>query len=183
MLEEKTTRSFAIGAAAGLTAGLAANAVRKIFVQAPTLMAGQWDDALAAEHQATLAIFDQLEKTEDKHVTRRAMLLTHLKHALAKHALEEENAVYAALRVHGQVAEADHLNNDHGYVKQYLFELSSMATNHPQFLSKVRVFRAMIETHMREEEETIFPKLRSLLSEEENAKLTKAMNKEGLKLA
>lgn len=183
MLEEKTARSFAIGAAAGLTAGLAANAVRKIFVQAPTMMAGQWDEALAAEHQATLAIFDQIEKTEDKHTARRAILLTQLKHALAKHALQEENAVYAALRTHGQVAEADHLNSDHGYVKQYLFELSAMARHHPQFLPKIRDFRAMIETHMREEEEKIFPKLRGLLSEEENAALTKTMNMEGLKLA
>ena len=183
MLEEKTTRSFAIGAAAGLTAGLAANAVRKIFVQAPTLMAGEWDEALAAEHEATLAIFDQIEKTEDKHTTRRAILLTQLKHALAKHAIEEENAVYASLRTHGQVDEADHLNKDHGYVKQYLFELSSMATHHPQFLPKIRDFRAMLETHMREEEEKVFPKLRGLLSEEENAALTKAMNLEGLKIA
>ena len=183
MLNEKTTRSFAIGAAAGLTAGLAANAVRKIFVQAPTLAAGDWDDALAAEHAAVLALFDQLEKTEDSHKARRTILLTQIGHALGKHALQEENAVYAALRVHGQVAEADHLNNDHGYVKQYLFELGSMATDHPQFLPKIRDFRAMLEQHMREEEERIFPKLVGLLSEEENAKLTRAMNVEGLKLA
>jgi hemerythrin superfamily protein len=183
MLEEKTTRSFAIGAAAGLTAGLAANVVRKIFVQAPTYMAGEWDDALAAEHQATLTLFDQIEKTEDSHKVRRAMLLTQIGHALAKHAIEEENAIYAALRVHGQVAEADRLNGDHGYVKQYLFELGSMDADHPQFLPKIRDFRAMLETHMREEEEKIFPKLRGLLSDEESAKLTRAMNQEGLKIA
>lgn len=183
MLEEKTTRSFAIGAAAGLTAGLAANAVRKIFIQAPTMMAGQWDHALAAEHKATLGIFDMLEKTEDSHKVRRSLLLTQLTHALTKHALEEENAVYTTLRVHGQAEEADHLNSDHGYVKQYLFELGSMAADHPQFLPKLRDFRTMIEEHMREEEERIFPKLRGLLSEEENARLTKAMNIEGLKIA
>ena len=183
MLEEKTTRSFAIGAAAGLTAGLAANAVRKIFIQAPSMMAGQWDAALAAEHQAVLKLFDQIEKTEESHKVRRSMLLTQICHALAKHAVEEENAIYAALRVHGQVAEADRLNSDHGYVKQYLFELNSMDTDHPQFLPKIRDFRAMIETHMREEEEKVFPKLRGALSEEENAKLTKVMNQEGLKMA
>ncbi len=183
MLEEKTTRSFAIGAAAGLTAGLAANAIRKIFVQAPTLVAGEWDDALAAEHQAVLKLFDAIELTEASHKVRRSVLLTQIGHALAKHALEEENAVYAALRIHGQVAEADRLNSDHGYVKQYLFELGGMDADHPQFLPKILDFRAALETHMREEEERVFPKLRSLLSEEESAKLTKAMNLEGLKLA
>jgi len=183
MLEEKSTRNLAIGAAAGLTVGLAANVVRKIFVQAPTFAAGEWDEALAAEHQMTLKLFDQIEKTEDSHKVRRALLLTQIGHALAKHAIEEENAVYAALRVHNQVAEADRLHGDHGYVKQYLFELGGMETDHPQFLPKIRDFRTMLETHMREEEEKVFPKLRRLLSEEESAKLTKAMNMEGLKIA
>ena len=82
MLEEKTTRSFAIGAAAGLTAGLAANAIRKIFVQAPTLAAGEWDDALAAEHAAVLKLFDAIQATEDAHTTRRSILLTQIGHAL-----------------------------------------------------------------------------------------------------
>ena len=183
MLEEKTTRSFAIGAAAGLTAGLAANAVRKIFVQAPTLVAGEWNDALAAEHAAVLKLFDALQSTENKHVTRRAVLLTQIGHALAKHAIEEENAVYATLRTHGQVGEADKLNGDHGYVKQYLFELGNIAADHPQFLNKVGDFRAMLEEHMREEEEKVFPRLRAVLSDEESATLTKAMNLEGLKIA
>lgn len=183
MLEEKTTRNLAIGAAAGLTVGLAANVVRKIFVQAPTMMAGEWDDALAAEHQATLKLFDQIQATEEKHSTRRSILLTQISHALAKHAIEEENAVYTTLRTHGQAGEADRLNSDHGYVKQYLFELGQMATDHPQFLPKIADFRSMLEEHMRDEEEKIFPKLRGLLSEEENVALTKAMNLEGLKLA
>jgi len=183
MLEQKTARSFAIGAAAGLTAGLAANVVRKMFVQAPTMLAGEWDDALAAEHRAVLKLFDQLQATQDSHTTRRTILLTQIGHALAKHALEEENAVYASLRTHGQVAEADKLNGDHGYVKQYLFELGQMVPGHPLFLSKVGDFRSMLEDHMREEEERIFPKLRRLLEEEENKALTKAVNQEGLKLA
>jgi hemerythrin superfamily protein len=111
------------------------------------------------------------------------MLLSQISHALAKHAIEEENVIYAALRIHNQVAEADRLNSDHGYVKQYLFELGNMETDHPQFMAKIRDFRAMLETHMREEEEKVFPKLRGLLSKEESAKLTKAMNQEGLKIA
>ncbi len=183
MLEEKSARNLAIGAAAGLTVGLAANAVRKIFVQAPTFAAGEWDEGLAAEHEAVLKLFDAIEATEDKHKVRRGVLLTQIGHALAKHAIEEENVIYPALRTHGQAAEADRLNSDHGYVKQYLFELGNMAADHPQFLPKIRDFRTALETHMREEEEKIFPKLRGLLSEEESAKLTKAMNQEGLKIA
>lgn len=179
-----TSTGALIGAAAaGVAVGLVANLGRKAAVQAPTLMAGEWDEALAAEHKATLALFDALEATTDKNTTKRSMLLMQLKHALTKHAMEEENAVYAALRDHGQKEQADHLNHDHGYVKQYLYDIGNMPNDEPAFMQKVREFRGLVEEHVREEEDQIFPALKAKLSPEENKKLTMAMNKEGFKLA
>ncbi|MBU3078337.1 hemerythrin domain-containing protein [Sphingomonas quercus] len=175
---------LAVGAAAaGLVAGLAANFVRKAIVQAPSALAGQWDEALKAEHQAVRLIFDKIEKTDEHNTTKRATLLMQLKHALAKHAVEEENAVYACLRDHAQKTEADKLNHEHGYVKQYLYDLSMMDRRSPKWIAKLREFRSMVEDHMREEEESVFPQLRASLTEEENKQLTMAMNKEGLKVA
>jgi hemerythrin superfamily protein len=106
-----------------------------------------------------------------------------IKHALAKHAFEEENAVYPALRDSGETEEADSLNHDHGYVKQYLYDLDTMPKDSQAWISKLAAFRETLEKHIREEEETIFPKLQSRLTEEQNSKLTVAMNKEGFKLA
>jgi hemerythrin superfamily protein len=111
------------------------------------------------------------------------MLLMQLKHALAKHALEEENAVYPALREAGQVDQADHLNKDHGYVKQYLYDLENMPKESPAFLAKLSEFRRQIEEHVSEEENQIFPALKAKLSPEKNKALTALMNKEGFKLA
>lgn len=175
--------TIVLAAGAGLAAGLAANVLRKAVVQAPTMIAGNWSDALAAEHTATLLLFDKLEQTDDSQTIKRGMLLMQLKHALGKHAFQEENVVYPSLRTHGATEEADHLNADHGYVKQYLFDLDMLAKDSPAWLPKVREFRAMIETHMREEEDEIFPRLRGQLSEEQNKQVTVAMNKEGLKVA
>ena len=183
MLEEKTTRSFAIGAAAGLTAGLPANVVRKIFVQAPTMMAGEWDDALAAEHRAVLKLFDELQATEEGHTTRRSILLTQITHALAKHAIEEENAIYPALVDAGHKEAAASLVREHGDVKHFLYDLENMPKNSPDFLETLKAFRAVIETHMRDEEEREFPQLKASLSEDQNRKLTRTMNREGFKLA
>lgn len=177
------TPAIAFAAAAGMAIGFAANFVRKAIVQAPTAISGNWADALATEHRMTLAIFDKLEETEDHNATKRGFLLMQLKHALAKHALQEENAVYAALRDHEDKKAADHLNHDHGYVKQYLYDLDMMNKSDPRWLGKVKEFRALIEKHVREEEEEIFPRLRERLSDEENKALTLAMNKEGLKIA
>ncbi|RDE05081.1 hemerythrin domain-containing protein [Sphingomonas aracearum] len=170
-------------AGAGMALGVLAMLGRKVAVQAPTYFAGEWDQALAAEHKAVLKLFDALQATEDSETSKRSVLLTQMKHALAKHALEEENAVYPALRDAGEIAGADELNSEHGYVKQYLYDLENMPNNSPEFLVKVAKFRADIEEHMQEEEEALFPLLRSKLTAEQNKLLTQQMNKEGFKLA
>lgn len=169
--------------AAGLAVGLAANVARKLAVQSPTYFAGEWDEALTAEHAATRKVFDTIEATTEKNTTRRGLLLTNLKHMLTKHALEEENTIYPAMRDAGEAEAADHLNNDHGYVKQYLYDLTIMAKDSPAWIAKVRQFRADIEAHMREEETTLFPQLKAKLTPEQNKALTSAMNREGLKIA
>ena len=46
--------AVAIGAGVGLAAGLLANLARKAVVQSPTMLAGEWDEALAAEHEVAL---------------------------------------------------------------------------------------------------------------------------------
>jgi len=180
--------SSGFGAIAGAVAGGAALGVlamigRKAAVQAPTALAGNWDEALKLEHAATRKVFDAMEATDETNTTKRGMLLAHLKHALMKHAIEEENVIYPALREAGQVEAADELNQEHGYVKQYLYELENIPNASPAWIAKLREFRADIEDHMREEEEDLFPQLVAQLSDEKNKALTLTMNKEGFKVA
>lgn len=170
-------------AAAGLFAGLAAAVGRKAIVQAASALSGDWLDALKTEHKLALAILGKMEATADTQTTKRTMLLMQLKHALAKHAFQEENVIYPALRDHDEREEADHLNHDHGYVKQFLFELTELPKNSSSWGAKAREFRTALEKHIREEEDDIFPTLKQRLSAEENSHLTTAMNKEGFKLA
>lgn len=170
-------------AAAGLMLGLAATIGRKAATQAAMALKGDWLETLKAEHQSALKLFDKIEATTNHQTTKRNMLLMQLKHALAKHAFEEENVIYPALRDHGEGDEADHLNHDHGYVKQFLFDLDHCPTNSPQWLEKARAFRAELEKHIREEEETIFPALHARLDQQHNHELTTAVAKEGFKLA
>ena len=173
-----------IGAAvAGAAVGLAANMGRKLFVQMTSAAAGDWFDALKTEHAMTLAIFDKIETTDDSQTGQRTALLAKLKYALSKHAIQEEMVVYPALRQANHTSDADHLSEDHGYVKTYLYELETMPKDSPEWLARVRDFRQMIEGHMREEENDIFPRFRQMLSEEQNSRITAMMNKEGFKFA
>jgi hemerythrin-like domain-containing protein len=188
----KASKSGGGGRSIGMIAGAAAGGAalgflallgRKAAVQAPSALAGNWDEALALEHEAVRKLFDLLEATDAHAVTRRNFHLIQLKHMLAKHAVEEENVIYPALREAGQKEAADELNKEHGYVKQYLYELSNMPAASPDWIVKLRRFRSDIEDHMREEEDSLFPMLRAMLSDEKNGELTLTMNKEGFKVA
>jgi hemerythrin-like domain-containing protein len=173
-----------VGAAvAGAAVGLAANMGRKLFVQMTSGATGDWVEALTTEHEMTLALFDKIEATSDDQTMMRSHLLAKLKYALSKHAIQEEMVVYPALRQANLAEEADDLGSEHGYVKTYLYELETMPNDSPEWLASVRDFRAMIEEHMEEEENDVFPRFRSRLSEEQNAKITSMMNKEGFKFA
>jgi len=122
-------------AAGGMALGMLALLGRKAVVQAPSLLAGNWDEALATEHEAVRKVFGQIEATDEHSSTRRNLLLAHLKHALMKHAVEEENVIYPALREAGQRDAADQLTKEHGYVKQHLYELENMPTASPDWIS------------------------------------------------
>ena len=58
-----------------------------------------------------------------------------------------------------------------------------LTSSHAQLNAKIGEFRTSLERHIREEEEKIFPSLRSRLTKEDNSALTTAMNREGFKLA
>ncbi|KQS05164.1 hemerythrin [Sphingomonas sp. Leaf357] len=170
-------------AAAGVVTGLAVNLGRKIVVQSPSALAGDWLDAVKVEHKLALGLFDKLQATGSEDTGKRTVLLTQLKHALGKHAFTEENVIYPALRAWGDKADADKLNHDHGYVKQNLYDLEEMDNASPNFLEMVASFRAELEAHIREEEDMIFPPLHAALGKERNAHITVLANKEGFKLA
>jgi hypothetical protein len=173
-----------MGAAmAGAAVGIAANVGRKLFVQFTSGATGDWCDALKTEHRLTLALFDKIEATRDDQGILRGQLLMKLKYALTKHAHEEESIIYPALRQANAAHDADALNAEHGYVKTYLYELETLSNTSPEWLARVRDFRAMIEEHIRMEEDEVFPAFQKILTPAQNARLTSLMNKEGFKMA
>jgi hemerythrin superfamily protein len=173
-----------VGAAiAGAAIAVAANLGRKAMMQGMSAAAGDWDEVLAAEHDATLLVFDKLLATDDSQTFKRTMLVKKLSHALDKHAHEEEHVVYPALREANEAHDADLLEGEHGYVKTFLYDLNEMDKDSPDFLTKVREFRSLVEAHARMEEEEVFPRLKQGLSEEQNGRITSLVNKEGFKMA
>jgi hemerythrin superfamily protein len=167
----------------GAAIGFAANYGRKFLMQGMEAAAGDWDAILANEHDMALAIFDKMLATDETQTFKRKMLFMKLCHALDKHAHEEEMVVYPALREANNRAEADELELEHGQVKTFLYELDQMGTEAPNWLEKVREFRSTVAEHAHMEEEEVFPRFKQSMSEEQNAKITAMVNRDGFWMA
>jgi hemerythrin superfamily protein len=167
----------------GAAIGLAANFGRKALIQGMEAQAGDWDQILAGEHDEALAIFDKMLATDETQTFKRKMLLSKLRYGLDKHAHAEEMVVYPAFREANEAGDADRLESEHGYVKTYLYELGQMAPDAPNWLDKVREFRAALAEHAHFEEEEIFPRFKRDMSEEQNAKVTSLVNRDGFWMA
>ena len=164
-----------IGAAiAGVAVGLLANYGRKLVAQS-FIASDDWVESLATEHELTLATFDKMLGTDDSQSIQRTMLLGKLAHMLDRHAYSEEHVIYPALREANETTDAETLETEHGEVKEYLFRLKNMETDDPAWLETVREFRDSVAAHARMEEDQVFPRLKSEISEELDAKLTKEL--------
>jgi hemerythrin superfamily protein len=167
----------------GAAIGLAANFGRKALVQGMEASIGDWDEILAAQHDATLTIFDKMLATDETQTFKRRMLLTKLCYGLDKHGYQEEMIVYPALREANEAADADHLESEHGYIKTFIYELGQMGTDAPNWLEKVREFRKLVSQHAHMEEETVFPAFKKDMTEEQNARITSLVNRDGFWMA
>ena len=173
-----------LGAAiAGAAIGFAANYARKGLMQGMEAMSGDWDEILANEHDMALTIFDKMLETDTSQTFKRKMLLMKLTHALDKHAHQEEMVVYPALREAGIEVEADQLEQEHGQVKTYLYELGEMSASSPKWLETVREFRAVVSRHAHMEEEEGVPSFKQDLDEQQNARITSLVNRDGFWMA
>jgi hemerythrin superfamily protein len=173
-----------LGAAlAGAAIGFAANYGRKFMMQGLEAAAGDWDNILAAEHELALGIFDKMLATDQTQTWKRSMLLMKLTHALDKHAHQEEMVVYPALREANMAVDADQLEGEHGYIKTFIYELKNMGPSSPNWLEKVREFRALVSKHAHMEEEEVFPAFKQNMTDEQNKKVTGLVNADGFWMA
>ena len=177
-----TAATLAGVAALGFVAGLAAYQGKKMAVQAVSSAKGDWVDALVAEHRMVEAVFRRLLRTSEKQTVQRAGLLTAIAHLLGKHALEEENVIYPALRGGAHDKQAQEFFLDHADIKTYIHELEELPKSDPLWIQKAQNFFNLIRKHVAEEER-LFPTFRSSLSDRTNRRLGLQIYREGVKLA
>ena len=176
------TGMMAGAALAGLALGVAGVIGKKFAMQAASAAGKDWDEMLKAEHRAVEALLDKLEQTDDSSRMARSGLVMHIKKALTKHALQEENAVYPAMAEKLDDERAAAMFNDHADMKKALHALVECDRADPAFTARVSELRRIVLDHIVEEEE-LLDTLKRHLSAEENATLNSQTWREGVALS
>jgi len=172
-----STGAIAGAALGGAALAIAANLGRKFLSQSLNGGSGNWAETLAAEHEAVLAVFDRMLATDETQTVQRKLLLMKLTYALDKHAYAEEHVVYPALREANDTADARALETDHGQVKEFLYRLNHMPADNPDWIGTVSEFRDSVAAHARMEEDQVFPRLRSEITDELDARITREVRR------
>lgn len=135
---------------------------------------------LKTDHKKVAGLFEQLESARGSAAKLR--VFEQIKNELDLHTHIEEKIFYPVLEepeeTHELTLEA---YEEHNVVKKLLKELSSARSANEEWEAKAKVLQENVEHHVEEEENELFPKASSALSEEEVEELGERMEAEKMR--
>jgi hypothetical protein len=162
----KTSRVAAVAAKAR---GVVAGAVQKVVGSFP--WSADENDPIAlleSDHRRFEALLKQGEETSERAVKGRTALLDALTAALNVHELIEEKVLYPALEPHEEARDIVLEGFQEHHIADVLVkELHEVAKDDEQWGAKFKVLSESLEHHIEEEEGTMFPTARRIMSAEE----------------
>ena len=158
-----------LAAAASTVRGAVAGAVQRVVGAFP--WAADENDPIAlleSDHRRFESLLKEGEDTTERAVKGRTQLLDTLTATLNVHELIEEKVLYPALKPHTEVRDVVLEGfQEHHVADLIVKELHDLAKDDEQWGAKFKVLKESIEHHIKEEEGTMFPKARKVLSAEE----------------
>lgn len=121
-------------------------------------------ELLRTQHEEAKSLFGKIEKAEGD---AQVELFEELADALAVHAAIEEQHFYPATKSARTQELLQEALEEHLSAKRIIADLLEMSSEDEQFLPKIKVLQEQIETHIKEEESDLFPKVRKMVSAEE----------------
>ena len=132
---------------------------------------------LKEDHDKVKNLFQKLEKTEE--TSERDELFGQLEHELTVHSRLEEEHFYPVLehdpRTKDLISEA---LKEHKQVDQVLEDLMDMLPDDEDWDETLKELNRLVEHHVAEEENTMFPKARQVLGEEKAQELAELIQRE-----
>ena len=119
---------------------------------------------LTDDHENVKQMFEQYEGLGDRAHASKKKLATQICTELTKHAQAEEEIFYPAVRAAGKDKEdlIDEATVEHASAKELIAQILEMEPTEDLYDAKVKVLGELIEHHVKEEEEEMFPKARKL---------------------
>lgn len=122
---------------------------------------------LKEDHTQVAKILDKLSDTSLRASKTRETLFSQLEEAFTRHAEFEEKIFYPAVK--NEPATKDLIleaYEEHHEVKLILEELRRLSTENERWRPKLIVIKENIRHHVREEENDLFPKVKTILPQE-----------------
>jgi hemerythrin superfamily protein len=137
-------------------------------------------DMLKSQHRQVESLFADIEKART--AEKKEELFTELADRLAIHSTIEEHHFYPAARLGNAEALVIDSIEEHLAVKRTLSELLDLDADEESFAPKLRLLKAEVELHVKEEEGELFPRAEKLLARDELESLGEAMREEQAEL-
>ena len=127
---------------------------------------------LKEDHDKVKKLVKEVAETTARSTKKRAELFQTIVDKLTVHERIEEEIFYPTLQKHEKAKELVLESYvEHGVVDDLLDEISTIALGDERWLPAFKVFRENLEHHIEEEEKELFPKTKSIFSEDQLANL------------
>jgi hemerythrin superfamily protein len=121
-------------------------------------------EMLKQQHREVDHLFDRLRQAGDE---EKITLLGQISERLTLHAQIEERHFYPFARRMGIQDMIDHSMQEHAEVKHLISEILQLKRHDPRVDQTMQQLMMSVQSHVQEEETTLFPRLASVASEEE----------------
>lgn len=120
---------------------------------------------LQNQHREVDDLFTDLEKAGKHAYKHQQSVVTDIMSKLDHHMRVEENYLYPRIK---RIDEADTYEaiEEHEAIKGAISRLRATQSDEASFKARIHVLRELVEHHVKDEESSIFPKIRTLLSQE-----------------
>lgn len=117
---------------------------------------------LVQDHEHVADLFEQFDGLGERAKVSKKKLADQICNELIKHTTVEEEIFYPAIRAAGKEFEdmIDEAVVEHGSAKQLIADVLAMQPGDDLYDAKVKVLSELIEHHVDEEENDLFPKVR-----------------------
>ncbi|MDB6096709.1 MAG: hemerythrin [Francisellaceae bacterium] len=122
-------------------------------------------EILEKEHVEILSLLKKLEQTNKDSIDERETLIKRIYELVSNHSHNEEKLIYPeSIKNNDLEALTREAIQEHHVIDLLLNEIIKMPVTHKDWIAKCTVLRENLEHHIKEEEETLFPKLQKLMS-------------------